>query len=488
MRSEVNGTPMKKLLEEEMSKEIDFKLASTNLVAKLMGLDSFPQTQPNAIAQRSSNSSKPRLRRSLSHGEYKNVYEIWEKPGELSKKKMDIVREKFLEAKRLVTDDKLRHSKEFQEAMEVLSSNKELFLEFLQESNSFFSHHLHSFQSNAAPPTPEKSKRITILKPSKTTEAAAIESSREKGLPLFEWPVEEEYHPAKKSTRIVVLKPNVNVAKSSSCPASPRGLPLEDRESKDVVARRVKRQMLKEETLHSSSVFSNGYIVDDSSLNDYADSEIMSPVSRHSWDYINKYDSPFSSSPFSRASGSPESSSVCREAKKRLSERWALMAASNEDLQEAKVIEKKGSNSTLGDMLALSDYLKTDLRTEEEEANGVNEQQDPEVSASCLAGDFSREEEGSSKPFKSLTRSKSLPESSTNLETSKSKSKAPEELTKSRSLKWSLRGKVSNFLFSRSKKPSKERSYEDSQVGNSEILDEFDASVSTRSTISREVL
>uniref|UniRef100_A0A1J3F9S5 DUF4378 domain-containing protein n=1 Tax=Noccaea caerulescens TaxID=107243 RepID=A0A1J3F9S5_NOCCA len=494
VRSEVNGTPMKKLLEEEMSKEIEFKLASTNLVAKLMGLDSFPQTQPNAIAQRSSN----KLKRSLSHGEYKNVYEIWEKPVELSngaeglsKKKMDIVREKFLEAKRLVTDDKLRHSKEFQEAMEVLSSNKELFLEFLQESNSFFSHHLHSFQSNAAPPTPEKSKRITILKPSKTTEAAAIESSREKGLPLFKWPVEEEYHPAKKSTRIVVLKPNVNVTKSSSCPTSPRGLPLDDRESKDVVARRVKRQMLKEETLHSSSVFSNGYIVDDSSLNrsdnDYADSEIMSPVSRHSWDYINKYDSPFSSSPFSRASGSPESSSVCREAKKRLSERWALMAASNEDLQEAKVIEKKGSNSTLGDMLALSDYLKTDLRTEEEEeANDVNEQQDPEVSASCLAGDFSREEEGNSKPFKSLTRSKSLPESSTNLETNKSKSKAPEELTKSKSLKWSLKGKVSNFLFSRSKKPSKERSYEESQVGNSEILDEFDASVSTRSTISRE--
>ncbi|CAA7024579.1 unnamed protein product [Microthlaspi erraticum] len=478
VRSEVNGTPMKKLLQEEMSKEIEFKLASTNLVAKLMGLDSFPQTQPNAIAQRSSNSSKTRLKRSLSHGEYNNVYEIWEKPEELSnKKKMDIVREKFLEAKRLVTDDKLRHSKEFQGAMEVLSSNKELFLEFLQESNNFFSHHLHSFHSNAPPQTTqEKSKRITILKPSKTNEAA-VESSREKGLPLFKWPVEEEYHhPAKKSTRIVVLKPNVNATKASSCPTSPR-------ESKDVVARRVKRQMLKEETLHSSSVFSNGYIVDDSSLNDYADSEIMSPVSRHSWDYINKYDSPFSSSPFSRASDSPESSSVCREAKKRLSERWALMAASSEDLQEAKVIEKKGSNSTLGDMLALSDYLRTE--EVEEEVNDGTEQQDPRVSASCLAGAFSREE-GNSKPFNSLTRSKSLPESLTNLDTNKGKSKASEELTKSKSLKWSLKGKVSNFLFSRSKKPSKERSFEESQVGNSEILDEFDASVSTRSTISRE--
>ncbi|ESQ44622.1 hypothetical protein EUTSA_v10003146mg [Eutrema salsugineum] len=486
----VNGTPMKKLLEEEMSKEIEFKLGSTNLVAKLMGLDSFPQTpQPNGIAQRS-NSSKSRLKRSLSQGEYKDVYEIWQKPGEdLSKKKMDLVREKFLEAKRLVTDDKLRHSKEFQEAMEYLSSNKELFLEFLQESNNFFSHHLQSFKSKA-PPTPEKSKRITILKPSKFIDdaklgnEAAIDSlgdcmKSENGLHLFNWPVEEE-HPTKQSTRIVVLKPSSHVTRASSCPTSPRGLPVD--ESNDV-ARRVNRQMLREEALHSS-LFSN----DDSSLNrfedDYPESEIMSPVSRHSWDYINKYESPFSSSsPFSRASGSPESSSVCREAKKRLSERWALMATSSENLQEAKVVEKKGANSTLGEMLALSDLRNEE---EEEEANDGNEQLDPRVSASCLAGN----EQSRFKPLKSLTRSKSLPESSTSVghKALHGKTKAPEELTKSKSLKWSLKGKVSNFLFSRNKKASKD---EESQVVNSEILDsrsngEFDASFSARSMNSQE--
>ncbi|KAF8091294.1 hypothetical protein N665_0448s0010 [Sinapis alba] len=479
----VNGTPIKKLLEEEMSKELELTVGgSTNLVAKLMGLDdSFPHAQR-------SNSSKPRLRRSLSHGECKDVYEILDKPGELSKKKMDIVREKFLEAKRLVTDEKLRHSKEFQEAMEVLSSNKELFLEFLQESNNFFSHHLHSFQS----PASEKSKRITILKPSKTIdddemlgeEAAAVESSRDgTKSELFKWPVEEEY-PTKQSTRIVVLKPTTGlVTKASSCPTSPRGL-VEERKAKDVV-RRVKRQILKDETSHSS-VFSNGYTVDDSYD---ADSEIMSPVSRHSWDYINKYDSPFSSSsPFSRASASPESSSVCREAKKRLSERWALMAAaSNENLKEAKVIEKKGGNISLGDMLALSDSM-THLRTKE--ANDGNEENHPGVSASsCLPGNFSKEE-GNSKPFKSLMRSKSLPESSTSLghralDNNKGKSKVPGELTKSKSLKWSLKGKVSNFLFSRNKKASSERSYEESLDSrcNAEC---DDASVSARSMVSRE--
>ncbi|CAN8247852.1 unnamed protein product [Cochlearia groenlandica] len=486
----VNGTPMKKLLADEMSREMEFKLGSNNLVAKLMGLDSFPETRPNGFTQRS-NSSKSRLKRSLSHGEYKDVYEIWQKPREgLSNKKMEIVREKFLEAKRLVTDDKLRHSKEFQEAMEVLSTNKELFLEFLQESNNFFSHHLHSIHSSA-PPTPEKSKKITILKPSKNIDdeklvnESGIDSTRdgmnsEKDVHLFNWPVEEEY-PAKKTTRIVVLKPNIHVTKASSCPTSPRGLHVdefEERESKDV-PRRVKRQILKEETL-DSSVLSNGYIGDDSSLNksenNYADSEVMSPVSRHSWDYINKFDSPFSSSPFSRASGSPESSSVCREAKKRLSERWALLAISNENLQEAEITEKKGSNSTLGDMLALSD-LKEDL-IEEVEASDLNEQEDPSVSKFCLS------------------RSKSLPGSSTSLgrgspDTNKGKSKVAEELTKSKSLKWSLKGKVSNFLFSRNKKVNKEICNEESKLVNPDVLDsrcndESDASVSARSMVSRE--
>ncbi|KAF3565351.1 hypothetical protein DY000_02013307 [Brassica cretica] len=420
----VNGTPIKKLLEEEMSKEMELTVGSTNLVAKLMGLDSFPHA----------NGSKPRLRRSLSHGECRDVFEILDKPA------MDIVREKFLEAKRLVTDEKLRHSEEFQEAMKVLSSNKELFLEFLQESNNFFSHHLT-----------EKSKRITILKPSKT-----IDDDEKLGEEAAA--VEEDY-PKKQSTRIVVLKPtNGLVTKASSCPTSPRGL-LEERKAKDVVVRRVKKQ---DENSHSS-VFSNGYIVDDSYD---ADSEIMSPVSRHSSDYINKYDSPFSSSsPFSRASGSPEeSSSVCREAKKRLSERWALMAASSENLQEEKVIEKKGGNISLGDMLALSDSM-TGLRTEE--ANDGNEE-----------NGFSRE------PFKGLMRSKSLPESSTSLAHNKGKPKVPEELTKSKSLKWSLKGKVSNFLFSRSKKASAERSNE----ANPESLESRcnDESLSARSMVSQE--
>ncbi|KAI4341622.1 hypothetical protein MLD38_026321 [Melastoma candidum] len=77
-------------------------------------------------------------------------------------KKMDLVRQKFVDAKRLVTDEKLRHSREFHDALEVLSSNRELFLSFLQEPYSLFSGNLYKFQS-----LPRETKRITILRPSK---------------------------------------------------------------------------------------------------------------------------------------------------------------------------------------------------------------------------------------------------------------------------------------------------------------------------------
>ncbi|GJQ93105.1 hypothetical protein Tco_0004244, partial [Tanacetum coccineum] len=43
---------------------------------------------------------------------------------------MALVRETFMEAKRLSTDEKLRQSKQFEDALEFLSSNKDVFLKF----------------------------------------------------------------------------------------------------------------------------------------------------------------------------------------------------------------------------------------------------------------------------------------------------------------------------------------------------------------------
>ncbi|KAJ6339030.1 hypothetical protein OIU76_008485 [Salix suchowensis] len=545
-----NGTPMKTLIAQEMSKEVESKHNPPNLVAKLMGLDTFPHQQPIAAAAQRSH-SRGHSRRSLSHSgifveswdedhscldkrmpsegrpcheqsECKDVYEIWQQSQRttardnspqkgnhnenVNTKKMALVRQKFLEAKRLSTDEKGRQSKEFQDALEVLSSNKDLFLMFLQEPNSLFSQHLHDMQS--MPPSPE-TKHITVLRPSKvvdnerfagsgkksdkptkkpphTGQATGWEKSNLGYSPAFSSEKIVEYPPAQ-PTRIVVLKPSPGKIHDIKALVSPPSSPprmssredfydepedveaQEPREVAKVITRNMHENMMghrRDETL-LSSVYSNGYTGDDSSfnksVNDYAvenlsDTEIMSPTSRHSWDYINRFDSPYSSSSFSRASCSPESS-VCREAKKRLSERWAMMASSGRSLEQKNA---RRSSSTLGEMLALSDTKKF-MRADEEV--GIKEQE-PRGSTSCITNHINKEEGTPDSPT-TLLRSKSLPVSTTvhgarpNVEVSSpdaGKTEFPKDLTKAKGMKSSLKGKVSSLFFSRNKKPSKDKS------------------------------
>ncbi|XP_010540953.1 PREDICTED: uncharacterized protein LOC104814547 isoform X2 [Tarenaya hassleriana] len=442
-RSASNGTPMKKLIAQEMSKE-EHKQSPTNVVAKLMGLDTFPQLQlDNTISQSSKSSSYSRYSPSNSGSslessrELKDVCEMWQLPQNanrsrddeiMTEKQRDIVRKKFMEGKRLVTDEKLHQSKEFQDAVEVLSSNKDLFVKFLQESNSFFSQHLSDFQP--LPPHPE-TKRITVLRPSKAidTEKSVVQDQRNKQIKKSVhgtgW---DNCYPGRSSsflnqpakeygaqpTRIVVLKPSpgkdldikaLASSPSSHCFDEPGG----DAESK-VAAREITQKMRenlmghqRSETLFSS-ILSNGYIGDNSSfeksdseeypMGNLENFEIMSPVSRHSWDSLNRIGgSPFSSSSLSRASFSPESS-VCREAKKRLSERWALMAL-NGSTQQQKYIPR--TSSTLGEMLSLSDTK-----------GPTEENNEARASTSCISSNLSPEA-SSNGPLKTFARSKSTP-------------------------------------------------------------------------------
>lgn len=541
-----NGTPMKTLIAQEMSKEVESKHNRPNVVAKLMGLDALPPLHSRSAAQRSH--SKGYSRHSLSHSstpvdcweqdrvfldnrtqsevnkcqeqnECKDVYEIWQQSQRtsysrdssmqkgrcnenISEAKMALVRQKFMEAKRLATDEKLRQSKEFQDALEVLSTNRDLFLRFLQEPNSLFSQQLYDLQTTPPPET----KRITVLRPSKVVddkyEGSGEKSDKqvknptqvvqatgwERNSPVYS-PVcsnqKVNENPAQ-STRIVVLKPSPGKTHNIKAVVSPRSSPsrishgedfFEEPEEDEVqesreVAKEITREMhenlmghRRDETL-LSSVFSNGYVGDESSFNkseiEYAvenlsDSEAMSPTSRHSWDYINRFGSPYSSSSFSRASCSPESS-VCREAKKRLSERWAMMAL-NGNSQEQRHVRR--SSSTLGEMLALSDTRKL-MKSED---GGINMEQEPRGSTSCFTGNLNKEEGLDDSP-KSLVRSKSVPVSSTasgarlNVDVSDpetGKAQVPKELTSTKSSKSSLKGKVSSLFFSRTKKSSKEK-------------------------------
>ncbi|KAK1437354.1 hypothetical protein QVD17_03145 [Tagetes erecta] len=472
-----NGTLIKMLIAQEMSKEEDCKQSPSNLVAKLMGLDSLPHQHQLDSASHTSQSgslellhqehgfmeseSKHQINRHLDRGEYKDVYEVCEngspQKGRCSEKqKMALVREKFMEAKRLSTDDKFRQSKQFQDALEVLSSNKDMFLKFLQEPNSLFSQNLYNLQFIQPPPD---SRRITILKPSKLVDKETLFCNKNGSDILFSPKCCKIDDNPTQPTRIVVLKPSSlkphNIKAASSSPSSSTllsdvfdGYPEEIRnEMSDNLS-----GLRKDETL-ISSVHSNGYIGDDSSYckseidyttGNLSDSEAVSPPSRQSWDDINRFNSHYCASS-SRTSYSPESP-VCREAKKRLSERWAMMS-SNKNVQERRQIKR--SSSTLGDMLALSDLKKS-----------VNPDEDHEISDLNTAED-------TDKSSRNLVRSKSVP-AGLGVEVSGSlkgnagdtKDTVKEKLVKSSSFK----GRVSSLLFTRNKKSSKEKSHQPNGV------------------------
>ncbi|KAL0873053.1 hypothetical protein Bca101_022758 [Brassica carinata] len=498
--SKVSGTPMKKLIAREMSKEVEPKQSPTNVVAKLMGLETLPQTATQRSKSRGySHSSLNHQATSMDDevqryqelsGEYKDVYEMWQSPQKVSssrdssprKGRYDenatekLVRQKFAEAKRLVTDDSLHQSKEFQEALEVLSSNKDLFVKLLQESNSF------SQQLSQTVPSQSEAKRITVLRPSKAveTERFVVQGRKNKQVKKVAsssgWGNRGTEERPVQPTRIVVLKPSLgkplDMKAVSSSPSTPRGVPNEGYfdESGDVdqskeVAKEIMLQVRENLMGHRrnetqcSSVLSNGYIGDDSSFNKsdnedpvgnlLSDSEIMSPASRHSWDCPNRFESPFSPSSFSRASFSPESS-VCREAKKRLSERWALMSVTR-NTQSHKHVPR--SSNTLGEMLALSE-TKVTTGSYEDSDEIVPETR---VSTSCINTHLNQVEMGNDS-LSILARSKSVSDVGLNGETSvlrTSKAQSPQELTDSGSLKSSW--KVSNLFSFKNKKASKEK-------------------------------
>ncbi|MFS7975561.1 hypothetical protein Hanom_Chr10g00882021 [Helianthus anomalus] len=451
-----NGTPIKMLIAQEMSKEEELKQSPSNLVAKLMGLDALPhQHQLDSASRRSQSGPLEFLQQ--EYGEYKDVYEIRQndspQKGKCSEKqKMDLVREKFMEAKRLSTDEKLRQTKQFQDALEVLSSNKDMFLKFLQEPNSLFSRNIYDLQS--VPPPPD-SRRITILKPSKLADDEKHVWNQKGSDILFSPECCKVDDTPNQPTRIVVLKPssvkpqNIKISHDDVFDADPE-------ETADEISESLSGLRRDETETRVSSVFSNGYIGDDSSYCkseiDYAtgnlsDSEVVSPASRHSWDYINRFDSHYCASS-SRTSYSPESS-VCREAKKRLSERWAMMS-SHKNVLEHREIQR--SSSTLGDMLALSDLKKPVKPVEIHETSDLDKVEDAD------------------KVSRNILRSKSVParlgvEDSGSLKDKidDTKEAVKEKLVKSSSFK----GRVSSLFFSKNKKSSKDKSQRSNDVPQS---------------------
>ncbi|KAG2624202.1 hypothetical protein PVAP13_3KG112300 [Panicum virgatum] len=174
-----DAVPAKK----EAPKQVEFTHCSPGIVARLMGLDTVPR--PKKVLDRCQSDSQGNLQQHLSGfvqevasassedqpcnvssdelPELKDVFEVTEMENmvvdELLQPRneeqylrnletdLEFVRQKFLDAKRLATDERHRNSKEFSEALEILHSKKDAFLEILEENRtavSGFSGHILS--------------------------------------------------------------------------------------------------------------------------------------------------------------------------------------------------------------------------------------------------------------------------------------------------------------------------------------------------------
>ncbi|KAK4396273.1 hypothetical protein Sango_1463900 [Sesamum angolense] len=172
------------------------KKRSPSVIARLMGLDGLPSPRhvhrqqkrytdsyqyqdASANVQRNSQlyDGRSNRRSSLDHQEFKDVYEDleashvvnrrcssrWSASSILTKPEMALIRQKFIDAKRLSADEMLQDSKELDDTLEMLDSNKDLLLKFLQQPDSLFVKHLHDLHVD---PGSSLGSRIAVLKPS----------------------------------------------------------------------------------------------------------------------------------------------------------------------------------------------------------------------------------------------------------------------------------------------------------------------------------
>ncbi|TVU27719.1 hypothetical protein EJB05_19216 [Eragrostis curvula] len=498
------GTPVKMLMEQDMWKDGMPDEEPLNVVARLMGLNDAPVQQSDCVSGRLLNKEfrsgwfeestlnlKPK-KESKGHLDQKTGTRhqyTWDGLSDQSsrvnnskikhlgsepccERKMSLVREKFAEAKRLATDEKLLHSQEFHDALQFLSSNRDLFLEFLDEPNPLLSSNNYEFR----PVTPSEVKQITILKPSESAKrkdsilvgrqliSDGDESERNRYRRHRSLDVSPANSDLSEPTRIVVLKPGLAKSYDARITRSPLSS-AEDSEDDSVLAadealcsRRLAKEItwqmrmqLKDKQDEENTLscgYPDFYIGDDSFSKSEAeitkevsgetseDLEFGTPTSGRSWDFLSRSGSPYSASCSSQTSHRREPS-VVREGKKKILERWSMVSSTVSSEEER---EARRSTGTLGDMLTIPK---------------VNKDKE-EVGTVTLDSQTTEPESG--EPFSCLPRSRSLPVSlSYGGGVSNGVASGPQEADKERIRKSSsFREKVSS-LFSKNKKSTREK-------------------------------
>ncbi|KAF5750976.1 hypothetical protein HS088_TW03G01317 [Tripterygium wilfordii] len=414
-----------------MSGVLESKRRSPSVIARLMGVDGLPPQQSTHKQNRTSGTYEQReasvegaqrsdswrsfRKTSKEEQEFKDVYEVLDSSNKesschssrgasnskLSEADMAFVRQKFMDAKRLATDEKLQDSQEFHDAIELLVSNKDLLLKFLQQPNSLFTKHLHDLQGSSPPRmTPQfHCGRISAMKSSHDrvnenidlgckTERKATRKSRSKSaqkhrdgflgkpcntstainmLKSSKVCLEGNDDSTKLPARIVVLKPNLgniqNSARTAGSPRFPHAFlqdcssnieltTINNRDSElwakktlpDVMGRwrHESREISRKMKTDDSRFKTKGYAGDESSPNTSEnesayESGVRTLIAR-----------PINSSARRSSSSRSTKSSVSQEARRRLSERWKLTHNSQE-----LGLSRRGS--TLAEMLASPD-------------------------------------------------------------------------------------------------------------------------------------
>lgn len=470
------GTPIKKLLAEEMSPATESKRRSPGVIARLMGLDGLPSQQPNnkqhKDLQKSTPLEKNRSRGTANDGrssrrssrdqeEFKDVFEVSEIPkvesGRYSSSdlkdgedEMSFIEQKFMDAKRLATYQDFQSSQEFHDTLEALDSNKDLLLKYFKRPDSLFKKHLNDlqatpFQSHSGhvePTNMENFEHDFNWRSDRESTGVNYDRFHQKHRNGYHGQFDKRraMHNSPRSSKIVVLKPNMGKFQSGtrieSSPCSPHNflpehgnhaefsdvrfrdtelykkinLPdsarsfrhnsLESRE----IAKEVTRQMknnLSNGCMMSSSPRFKGYSRHDSSSSasgNESPEEITATLGK-----------PFDLNRRSRRSPRSSESSVSREAKKRLSERWKMAHKSQE-------VQGTSRSSTLADMLAFPGKRMKGTRFDSlPSGEGFNDKfaRNGEPSELVEPLGISSKDGWRDACISSLSRSRSLPASST---------------------------------------------------------------------------
>ncbi|KAM7531814.1 hypothetical protein LguiB_035224 [Lonicera macranthoides] len=397
------GTPMKKLLADEMSKETEAKRRSPSVIARLMGLDGMPSQQPVHRQQKRLSDSyqetigfrkngelfegRSNRKCSMEQHNFKDVYEDLEASHVTNRRYSSRLTTNLKLPKPEISSihQKFTDLKEFHDTDETGHSSKDLLLKFLQQPDSMYAKHINDRQGNSsgslcshiAGSKPQNSANAKGWKSERETLKKRVTGSQRRdcllNYALKSLEPEEKCEAETLPAKIVILKPNVwklcNDVKAISSSGTivrdyqlnrskhpdyssvgkdlPKGVDFSKQKSREAreIAKEVTRQM--KEAFGSgrrSSSYSGirGYAGDESSFN-MSESDSESEKDFIALTYRNS--SELSNRHWPLSSGSTESS-VSREAKKRLSARWK----SANKYQYEQVV---GKGSTLGEMLAI---------------------------------------------------------------------------------------------------------------------------------------